>query len=280
MNRYIFFIALFLASKFVKSQDQLRFRILPEKPVINAVKDFTGLFQEPFTDKRKSLLTIAGVGLGTFALYQLDDDIQNWFQANKNEIFDQLSYNVFSPIGSEYSVAIIGATVLGGIVTNNDRVLETGYLAAEAFLYSGLISRVPKVTFGRQRPNAGLEPDKSIFKGPSLGVERGDRLEEWKSERNLSYVSGHATLAFAVATVFSEQSIKYGDKKWVPYVCYGLASLSAFSRVYDNEHWATDVLGGAILGHLIAKYLVRNHHWKLKPYKFANSEGLSISRTF
>ncbi len=39
----------------------------------------------------------------------------------------------------------------------------------------------------------------------------------------------------------------------VPYVAYGLAALTAYARVHGDNHWASDVIAGAVAGHLIAK---------------------------
>ena len=35
---------------------------------------------------------------------------------------------------------------------------------------------------------------------------------------------------------------------WVPWVAYPIASLVGWSRVQDDEHWASDVVAGAALG--------------------------------
>lgn len=89
---------------------------------------------------------------------------------------------------------------------------------------------------------------KHLF-GRALLRETSDPFALTKSSDapDMGMPSGHTTTAFAVATVFADQ---YGEEsKYIPVIAYGLATLTAWSRVYDNSHWASDVFIGAIVGH-------------------------------
>jgi undecaprenyl-diphosphatase len=65
-----------------------------------------------------------------------------------------------------------------------------------------------------------------------------------------SFPSGHSATSFACATVLSY----YAPRLRVLF--YVLASLIAFSRVYDGMHYPTDVLAGALLGVLVGLALL------------------------
>ena len=41
---------------------------------------------------------------------------------------------------------------------------------------------------------------------------------------------------------------------------YGGASLMGLSRIYNNQHWASDVMGGAAIGTLIGLKVVKYTH--------------------
>jgi membrane-associated phospholipid phosphatase len=60
----------------------------------------------------------------------------------------------------------------------------------------------------------------------------------------LSMPSGDATAAFAVSSALSE---KFGNT-YASIGLYSLATLTAFSRVYDDQHWLSDTFFGAAIG--------------------------------
>jgi undecaprenyl-diphosphatase len=66
---------------------------------------------------------------------------------------------------------------------------------------------------------------------------------------NPSFPSGHAATSFACATLLAWLTPLPG----VP--LFALAALIAFSRVYDGVHYPLDVVGGAVLGLLVATAL-------------------------
>ncbi|MBT3648262.1 MAG: phosphatase PAP2 family protein [Flavobacteriales bacterium] len=59
-----------------------------------------------------------------------------------------------------------------------------------------------------------------------------------------SFPSGHATTAFALF-LFLAFLAPY---KWVRAVCFGLAIVTAFSRVYISQHFFEDIYVGSLIG--------------------------------
>jgi membrane-associated phospholipid phosphatase len=145
---------------------------------------------------------------------------------------------------------IITLVALGsyGYIFKNEKVRTTTLLATQAYITGTALETTLKYLTGRTRPSyyaPGTESEPR-FKGPFT-----------KSASNSSFPSGHATLAFAAATVYA---MEYKKTVWVPILAYGAASLISVSRITENKHWITDVFVGAALGYLTGRHVVNNYH--------------------
>lgn len=61
-----------------------------------------------------------------------------------------------------------------------------------------------------------------------------------------SFPSGHTAMAFTGAAILDHE---YGKQyPWIKWAGYGVATLVGISRMANNRHWASDVVGGAALG--------------------------------
>lgn len=134
----------------------------------------------------------------------------------------------------------LGAAYLAGQITGNRDLRRVTLRAGEAAIVASGITTALKYTIGRRRPGAGDDGD--LFR-PFSG---------WNS-----FPSGHTTLAFAVATAIADETPDH----WSDIALYGAATLTAFARVNNDRHWTSDVLVGALVGHLSARWLSRRPGW-------------------
>lgn len=142
-----------------------------------------------------------------------------------------------------------------------DKLLRTALVSAEAQLFTEGITGLAKFAVGRNQPGEG--EGKSSF-DPFHDLDR-------------SFPSGHAARCFAVAAVFADRY-----EQPIPIIVYSAASLISISRIYDNDHFASDVLAGASLGFLIGKALSYRHrnpdsNWTLLPFLTNDRKGLGLS---
>jgi membrane-associated phospholipid phosphatase len=72
------------------------------------------------------------------------------------------------------------------------------------------------------------------------------RPDGTRKRSNSAFPSSHSANAFAIATVLARRW-----RRGAP-VFFAYAALVAFSRMYLDRHWASDVLAGAVLATLIA----------------------------
>lgn len=137
-----------------------------------------------------------------------------------------------------YLVPVLGAGWLLGHAAGSHTLSRTTLRAAEAGLVASSISGLMKFGLGRVRPFAGAEMD---------------RFRPLSS--NGAFPSGHTTVAFAVATVLARETPDH----WSDVGFYGLASLTALSRLNDDQHWTSDVVAGALIGYLVGRQIVPRH---------------------
>jgi hypothetical protein len=179
------------------------------------------------------LATALSLGVVVFAN---DKEIMNFVQDTKVEKLQPVvDFGNFMGRGGVFSVAA-GAYFMGAVMKNG-KLKKIGLFAVVPGLATQLVTEAFKKTFTRGRPNKHDSP-----------------YDFFEGEGNYSFFSGHVSGAFSIATVVAEI---YKDKPVVPYLAYGAAALTAYARMHDKKHWGSDVLLGAIAGHLITKIFIR-----------------------
>jgi membrane-associated phospholipid phosphatase len=185
---------------------------------------------------------VSGIAAG---LYLNDDRIKDWVQRNKNTTTKDIVRNA-RRIGAA-TLPALGALYLYGYATDNDKAQETFLLSVESFAITGVFVQSLKLGTHRHRPYTG-DPY-NTWDGPSLSNEGG----------HLSFPSGDASSAFAVASVIASE---YENYVLLPPLVYGAATVIALGRVHDNAHWATDVFVASAIGFFTGKALVHYHRGK------------------
>ena len=210
-------------------------------PTFAPKSDSSSRFKQSKLYKHKKLvvrsmiaLGYAGAAFGSF--HCADRDIQMQSQEIRTSSLNKVSDHVSKMgEGSKHFMAS-GGLFAAGYLMRDVKLQKTAFLWASTLIVNDAFSFQLKRVFQRHRPNTGNAPNTfDGFEGPG---------------ENTSFPSAHSSTAFATATVFATM---YRDKKWVPPLAYGMASLVAASRVYNNVHWCSDIMVGAAVGFLSAK---------------------------
>jgi membrane-associated phospholipid phosphatase len=206
----------------------------------NVGEDFKYLVTSPARlDKKSALITLGVIGVGG-VLYAYDEQIRDFFQRNQSSEADYLAFGA-EKLGWQYAIGFVGAYGGIGYLVKNEKMKETGLLAAESLLVSNSISLTVKVATGRSRPLR----DRGAYSYKPFSGSRSDT----------GFPSGHATTAFTIASVFADEY----ESPWVGALTYSLACLVGWERLYDDKHWASDVWAGAVLGTVVGKSVVYLH---------------------
>jgi membrane-associated phospholipid phosphatase len=176
------------------------------------------------------------VTLGFAAVIAMDEEIQEIVQRNRSDFTGEVA-DFVTPWGGQRAQWVSVGMLVSASVVGDDRLRDTGRDALEAYLFAGRITTpLLKRAIGRSRP---FEADSTYDFDPFSG--------------HSSLPSGHATSAFAVASVIGD---RYRHRPWIRGFAYGLASAVAYARVHDNVHYASDVVAGAIIGMGIGRGIV------------------------
>lgn len=202
----------------------------------------------------------------TVFLFTQDGRIQEWVQDHRTQTLNDLSKFIFEPIGSGlFSITALGVMYGCGWIFNDQKAKITAMKGVESFILASVTTQIIKHLTHRHRPDQDSPPNPGLWEGPFQGFDY------------TSFPSGHATAAFAIATVIGTA---YKETIWVPVVCYSLATGAALSRVYDNKHWASDVLVGSAIGFAVGK-LVINNSKKIKVLPVSpTGPGITLSYHF
>lgn len=180
---------------------------------------FANLFKDLVSDVKhlpsRDNAWIAGIGAGlALASHQGDRTIvRNASKpGNFEEAFDggAVAGGGMAQIGAAFGAYAIGR------VSGNDKLAAVGRDLVRAQVFNTILTQGIKLAVQRERPDAS---------------------------DHYSFPSGHASTAFATATVLQRY---YGLKVGLP--AYALATYVATSRLTENKHYLSDVAFGAAIG--------------------------------
>lgn len=215
--------------------------------------------QDTITTSNKPLFAIhdavmvGAFGLATVALAPLDRQLTAQLQqpARQSNRILHTGATIFRLLGSPGGL-ITAAGIYGiGLADGQRRTEDLGLHTIAAIVLASTETGVIKIVSGRARPV--ISPDNAR----NFGLFRGLRNDNYRS-----FPSGHTTSAFAfAATVASETQRWWPGTRWVigP-ILYGGATLTGLSRIYNDAHWASDVMAGAALGTFTGVKIVRYQH--------------------
>lgn len=180
-----------------------------------------------------NLLFYAGaVGASTaMAFSGADESIQEAMQKH----FASNGYGTASSLaGYILPLTIAPGTWIAGLVLRDRDAAGAGSAAVQALAVASATTFVLKVSVGREYPPGN---------GHSFAP-----FQIW-SWPFAAWPSGHMTSAFSVVAALTAY---YGSSElWIPFVGYPAAAAIGAGLLSGDEHWASDLLAGAVIGQCI-----------------------------
>lgn len=223
-----------LSSIFLKEENseidiQINYSLDDGNKLLNRISSFDE------TDLFYSSLFLAG----TASSFLLDDEIRDIAYKNQTSTMNSVT-KVGEIYGNGYFSLILSAALFSsGLLLNNSDLKNTGRILAEALIISGVSIQIIKIVSGRSRP---------------FTKEGNNSFEffEIDSPHN-SFPSGHTLAAFTTSSVLAA-SIK---NVYASIALYSMAGLTAYQRIYSDNHWFSDTVLAALIGTFAGNILAR-----------------------
>jgi membrane-associated phospholipid phosphatase len=203
--------------------------------VATTMEDAKLYFTAPLRWDEEDWLYFGGALVAVGAAHQFDGRVRDHFATGSKAILnggaDKNSLRDAAP-----TVALVAGTGLyAAFIDDHDGYKET-WSMVEAAGFSTATAELLGYATGRERPDATT--------GRNEWGKGGD-----------SFPSLHATVAFAVGTVFAESG--NDEYRWVRRIIgYGVAGATSYVRLNENVHWLSDTVAGAALGIATARFVL------------------------
>lgn len=200
-------------------------------------------------------------GLIAGGIYIASETLDDYWKDEMINESHPLYYKNIDKIGDAWGDGrLSGPFILGvygvGLFTDNEKYIDASHDMLQSVVYTGLMTQVLKQVFRRDRPNAAVDESGWFRSG-------------------VSFPSGHTSTAFAVSRSYlnSLENPSLGQQL----LFYGLATATALARTYDNAHWASDTIAGAVLGIYTADFVsARNKMYRHKYSIYPDIENRTI----
>lgn len=202
--------------------------------------------------RRSEVFTLLGFGVAAAVITPADERLAVWIRGPRvqgsslNTVAD-----VFNFVGDPGTIIASATLYVFGAATHRRHARDAALHIGESVVAASVITGVLKIAMGRARPYVSADTNPH-----DLRFGRGRDGGQYQS-----FPSGHTTAAFAFASAMASEAATWTPRwHWVAPAGYSAAALVALARMYDDKHWASDVVLGAGIGVVAGKATVRFNH--------------------
>ncbi|PKL89032.1 MAG: hypothetical protein CVV23_07325 [Ignavibacteriae bacterium HGW-Ignavibacteriae-2] len=250
---------------FEKTESEFELKQIIKNDLNVAVDDFFEFTSKASIDQSNDVLRYAFV-LGTVGFFiPQDESIRYKVSKNHTKTMNSIS-DIAELYGTDESAMLCPVLFYtAGYFTENDELRKTGRLLFESLFISKTIVQFMKMAFGRTRPylqKGAYEFSPMQFTNPFN-----------------SFPSGHTVIAFTISSVLAARL----DNSLASIGLFSLAGLTAYQRIYSDNHWFSDTAMSAIIGFAVGNTIANlgengneGNNISLIPYSDFNSTGFNL----
>ena len=185
------------------------------------------------------------VPIGVIASSTVDGEMREWALRSHSRSRDRLA-RAINPLGTAHVlIPAMAAFYVGATLTNEIGGEHAAIETMGAYAASDAVESILKPLIGRQRPHVS---------GNSHRFQPFTTNGDWHS-----LPSAHVAHIAAIATALSMET----DSRPIIALCSGVVALVGWDRIYEDQHWTSDVTATAALSAFLSRATVRwiASHW-------------------
>ncbi len=180
-------------------------------------------FTQPIRWEKDDFLIAGATAAGLSVLYLADEETSKFFRNQSDDIPGSVKEFGWLFGRPEANYSLTAGVYLVGLITDNERIRETGVLLVTSSIIGGVAQQTMKTVVGRGRPDLEKGHDQfRLFRG---GHAYG------------SFPSGHTILSTTTIYALSKQF----ENPWIKGGLYTIGLVTPVSRLWAGAHWLTDV---------------------------------------
>ena len=200
-----------------------------------AQKDSTS---RPVSDHHPARAWIVPIGIVASAT--IDPELREWALHTHARSLDHLAH-IVNPLGTaRVLVPAMAVFYAGSVLTSSTSMQHAALETVAAYIASDAAESIIKPVIGRERPYAS---------GNSHRFRPFTNNGDWHS-----FPSAHVAHITSIAEAISMQT----DSRALSVACDALVVFVGWDRIYEDEHWTSDVTATAALSAVISRATV---HW-------------------
>jgi membrane-associated phospholipid phosphatase len=195
------------------------------------------------------LFHVAAVAVTPPLVYTVDGPVHDYFK--KYPVPAELGQAAYIT-GWTVPIVVPATLYVGGLLTHDAELATAGAAAVQAVVVQAVVVSALKLLTDRAAPFPNGNPHEQHANSSFLAHDSNDPTDFdfalLHMSGGLNWPSGHTASMF---TLVSTLVAYYPDEIWIAAIGYPVALSVGLGMIEANYHWVSDVVAGALIGHII-----------------------------